>query len=281
MSKNFVLIGAAGYVAPKHMKAIRDIGGNLLACIDPHDSVGILDSYFPNCRYFKEWERFDRYCNYYPVDYVVVCSPNYLHEAHSRWGLKLGADVICEKPLALTTQNLTNLTAVETETGNKITVILQLRLMALFNELKNNINNNQKVILNYITPRGNWYYWSWKGDESKSGGLATNIGIHLFDIITWIYGACRDISINKKTADTVDGIIYLEKANVKFHLSIAGKKPQRTIAIDGREIDFSNGFTELHTESYREILAGRGFGIADALPSIAICEEIRRYAVVG
>lgn len=271
---NFALIGAAGYVAPKHMKAIKEVGGNLVACVDPHDSVGILDSYFPECFYFNSWERFDRFCSGDKIDYVSICSPNYLHETHARWAMKLGADVICEKPLALYKRNLDSLIVTEQETGKKVSVILQLRLMEQLKELKKSIPGGD-VLLRYTTPRGNWYNWSWKGDETKSGGLATNIGIHLFDVVTWLFGAVEDIHLTHKSTTTVAGELRLARANVDFILSINGSVPERTMRINGQLVDFNHNFTNLHTESYKQILAGNGFSIEDALPSIVICEKIR------
>lgn len=272
---NFVLIGAAGYVAPKHLKAIKEVGGNLIACTDPHDSVGILDSYFPECQYFNTWERFDRFCNQVSIDYIVVCSPNYLHETHIRWGLKLGADIICEKPLALTSHNLMVIEEAEFSSRGKVNVILQLRLVERLINLRKVILNNHIVSLRYITPRGKWYHYSWKGDESKSGGLATNIGIHLFDLLGWLFGKYQDVKISEKTKDTVVGMLVMEKAEVNFILSVQGKVPERLMVIDGELIDFNVGFTNLHTKSYEQILLGYGFGIEDARSSINICERIR------
>jgi len=272
---NFVLIGAAGYVAPKHLKAIKEVGGNLIACTDPHDSVGILDSYFPECQYFNTWERFDRFCNQVSIDYIVVCSPNYLHETHIRWGLKLGADIICEKPLALTSHNLMVIEEAEFSSRGKVNVILQLRLVERLINLRKVILNNHIVSLRYITPRGKWYHYSWKGDESKSGGLATNIGIHLFDLLGWLFGKYQDVKISEKTKDTVVGMLVMEKAEVNFILSVQGKVPERLMVIDGELIDFNVGFTNLHTKSYEQILLGHGFGVEDARSSINICERIR------
>ena len=281
---NFILLGCAGYVAPKHMKAIKDCGGELIAAVDPHDSVGILDSYFPRCSFFTEFERFDRHCDKLirsgtPIDYVSICSPNYLHDAHARFALRIGADAICEKPLALKERNLLGLRELEQESGRSINCILQLRLNEQLIQIKNDIRDSssrKRVNLIYVTPRGEWYLHSWKGNEEKSGGLATNIGIHLFDLIVWMFGELvAPITLSKKTKKTVSGIVSLQKADVCFTLSVEGASPCRKMEIDGEEIEFSKGFTDLHSESYRQILLGNGFGIDDALPSIRICEQIR------
>ena len=275
MSINYALIGAAGYVAPKHMKAIKETGGNLIACVDPHDSVGVLDSYFPECYYFNTWERFDRFCHNNEIDYIVICSPNYLHETQIRWALRMGFDVICEKPLALCEHNLQAIKRTELETGKKVNVILQLRLMEQLIKLKASVESKHKVSLIYITPRGNWYNWSWKGDESKSGGLATNIGVHLFDLLCWLFGSHYNIRLSCKDKNTVAGKLLLDKADVDFILSINGCSPERSMIMDGQEIDFNNNFTNLHTKSYKLILSGLGFGVDDTVPSISICERIR------
>lgn len=286
--KNFVLIGAAGYVAPKHMRAIKDVGGNLVAALDPHDSVGILDSYFPECRFFTEFERFDRFCaklidRGQRVDYVSICSPNYLHDAHCRFALRIGADAICEKPLVLTAKNLTALKKVEDQTGRKVYTILQLRLNPQLIELKTQLETvsaYDTIRLQYVTPRGCWYDYSWKGDVVKSGGIATNIGIHLFDMMCWFFGTYRKVTIVKREARTVSGIVFFENRSVHFHLSVDGRKACRTISSSALDlkIEFSNGFTDLHARSYENILAGDSFGIDDIMPATMICEQIRNGA---
>jgi UDP-N-acetyl-2-amino-2-deoxyglucuronate dehydrogenase len=275
--KTFVLTGAAGYVAPKHMRAIHSVDGRLVACLDPHDSIGVIDSYFPQAYYFSEFERFDRYCSKLGshIDYVSIASPNYLHDAHCRFGMRIGADVICEKPAVLSEKNLDELLNMEVITGQKVNTILQLRLSPILTELKQKIGTRHKVFLEYYTPRGNWYLHSWKGDVSKSGGLATNIGIHLFDLMVWLFGPEYDKpEITVKTPTTVSGFLNLTKASVSFDLSIE-KGPQRRLIIDNQEIEFSKGFTDLHNESYKRILNGEGFDLEMARPSIKICEQIR------
>ena len=294
--KNFVLIGAGGYIAPRHMKAIKDTGNNLIAALDKHDSVGILDSYFPNCEFFIEFERFDRHCeklkrNGTKIDYVVVCSPNYLHDSHIRFGLRIGADVICEKPIVLNPWNIKALQEIETETGKKVYSILQLRLHQAIIDLKNKIENSEpnkifNVNLNYITSRGNWYFTSWKGDENKSGGIATNIGVHFFDMLIWIFGSVENSVVNQNLKDTASGVLKLQKANVNWSLSIdannlpaevqeQGKRTFRTLTIDGEGFEFSEGFTELHTISYNEILKGNGFGLEETVAAIDLVKQIR------
>jgi len=275
---NYVLTGMAGFVAPRHVKAIKETGGVLLAGLDPHDSVGFIDSFFPDCRYFSEFERFDRYCSKleHEIDYVVVVSPNYLHDSHCRFGMRLGADVVCEKPVVLTQKNLYELQNMEEKTGCKVFTILQLRLSPALQELKNKIGNNHKVSLKYFTPRGIWYQYSWKFDEEKSGGIIFNIGIHMIDMLIWLFGGAfpKMPEITTKTAMGVSGFWELEKALVSFDLSIE-KGAKRELMIDGEMVDFSKGFSNLHTTSYQSIIAGKGFGLDVALPSIQICEAIR------
>jgi UDP-N-acetyl-2-amino-2-deoxyglucuronate dehydrogenase len=294
--KNFVIIGAGGYIAPRHMKAIKETGNNLLAALDKHDSVGVLDSYFPNCDFFTEFERLDRHCEKLKrhgtkIDYVVVCSPNYLHDAHIRFGLRIGADVICEKPIVLNPWNIEALQEIEKETGKKVYCILQLRLHEAIIQLKNKIAKEPKdkifnVDLNYITSRGNWYHNSWKGETNKSGGIATNIGVHFFDMLTWIFGEVIVNKVIQHTATIAQGELKLKQANVKWSLSIeennlpkeikaAGKRTYRTLTIDGDSFEFSEGFTELHTISYQEILKGNGFGLNETVKSIDIVYNIR------
>lgn len=294
--KNFALIGAGGYIAPRHMKAIKDTGNKLLAALDRHDSVGILDSYFPEADFFTEFERFDRHLEKKKrqgivTDFVSVCSPNYLHDAHIRFGLRMGASVICEKPVVLNPWNIEPLLELEKETGNHIYTILQLRLHPAIIALKEKIaaapaGKRYAITLKYITSRGHWYHTSWKGDLAKSGGIATNIGVHFFDMLIWIFGGVKENSVTSHTAETASGNLMLEKANINWMLSIdvntipaevraAGKRTYRTLSIDGEEFEFSEGFTELHTKSYEEILKGNGFSISETLPAIQLVHDIR------
>jgi UDP-N-acetyl-2-amino-2-deoxyglucuronate dehydrogenase len=295
---NFALIGASGYIAPRHMKAIKETGNRLVAALDPHDSIGIMDSFFPEANFFTEPERFDRHLDKLrrkkenKIDYVSICSPNYLHDAHIRMSLRNSCHAICEKPLVLNPWNLEALAEIEKETGKNIYTILQLRLHPAIKALKEKIENGPKdkvydVKLTYITSRGKWYHVSWKGDVHKSGGVATNIGIHFFDMLSWIFGEVEEVSIDDYANDFTNGKMRLKRANVNWNLSInadhipaaalaAGKRTFRSITIEGEELEFSEGFTDLHTESYREILAGRGFGITDTANSIRIAEQIRR-----
>ena len=292
--KKFALIGGAGFVAPRHMKAIKDTGNELIAVLDPHDSVGIIDSYFPEASFFTEFERFDRHLEKLKrtgngVDYISVCSPNYLHDAHCRLALRLGADAICEKPLVLNPWNLDQLQEIENETKKKIYSILQLRLHPEIKELKEKMNHEKHLVnLTYITPRGKWYGRSWKGDETKSGGLATNIGIHLFDVLLWLFGKVQKIEVNVKTNEMVCGIMELERANVVWFLSLnrrdipSGEKNRnfyRQMIVDGKEVRFDNVFNELHTEAYKQILDGNGFGIKDVRPSIELTFKIREEKI--
>lgn len=280
---NFALIGAAGFVAPRHMKAIHETGGRLVAALDPHDSVGVLDQYFPDCRYFTEFERFDRFLsravqNGDQIDYVVVASPNYLHDAHCRFGLRVGADVICEKPLVLYERNIDELLRLEEETGKRIWNILQLRLSLAAQVIKRGLTNGfHTAAIQYNTPRGKWYDYSWKGDVQKSGGLCTNIGIHLFDLLQWFFGPVAEIGECLKNGRSVSGFLYFKNAQASFALSIAQENtPQRVFTVDGESIDMTPGFTDLHTESYRKILDGRGFGIEHARPAVRLCEMLRK-----
>lgn len=294
--KNFALIGAGGYIAPRHMKAVKDTGNNLIAALDKHDSVGILDSYFPEAEFFVEFERFDRHLEKLKrsgtqTDYVTVCSPNYLHDAHIRFGLRIGADVICEKPLVLNPWNIDGLMEIEKETGRKISTILQLRLHPAIIALREKIQKNSSgkkydVDLRYITSRGHWYHISWKGDLQKSGGIATNIGIHFFDMLLWIFGDVKINEVHQHTPETASGKLELERANVNWFLSIdantlpdkvkqAGKRTFRSLTIDNEAFEFSEGFTELHTRSYEEILKGNGFPVEEARKSIGLAHAIR------
>lgn len=301
--KNFALIGTAGYIAPRHLRAIRDTGNRLVAAVDPHDSVGLLDQFSFDTRFFTEIERFDRHLEKLRrgpeenrVDYVSVCSPNYLHDAHCRLALRVGADVICEKPLVINPWNLELLQELEAETGRKINTVLQLRLLpslvALRNELRTHGSKQRDVILTYITSRGAWYHTSWKGVEEKSGGVATNIGVHLFDLMQWLFGEVGVVKVFLNDPRKMSGFIELENARVKWFLSLdpadlpfvmePGKKTTfRSITVDGSEIEFSEGFTDLHTEVYRQILAGNGFGIEDARPSIQLTYNIRTAEVTA
>ena len=294
--KNFILIGAAGYIAPRHMKAIKETGNNLVAAYDPYDGIGIIDSYFSEASFFTEFERFDRHIEKLKrsginIDYVTICSPNYLHDSHIRYGLRIGADVVCEKPLVINPWNVDALIELENEYENKVYTILQLRHHEAILSLKNRIDKNNKdkiyqIKLNYITSRGKWYNTSWKGDESKSGGIATNIGVHFFDMLQWIFGPLYDLSVSVKNKDTNAGKLIFKKAEVDWYLSInAHNLPQsaidqghstfRSLNIEGEEIEFSKGFTDLHTVSYEKILDGQGYGLSDAKSSIEIVSQIR------
>ena len=299
--KDFALIGVGGYIAPRHLMAIKETGNNLVAATDKSDSVGILDSYFPDACFFTEFERFDRHLEKlrmehgHKLDYVSICSPNYLHDAHVRFGLRLGADIICEKPLVLNPWNIKMLGTLEQETGGKINCILQLRLHPSLIELKKYVDScpADKIFdidLTYITSRGNWYMFSWKGDEKKSGGIATNIGVHFFDMLTWIFGPVRTNTVHCYQEKRAAGALNLERARVKWYLSLnrsdlpteplPGKPATyRSIKIDGKEIEFSGGFTDLHTESYKRVLAGNGFGLDDVKASIEIVSDIRNAKI--
>ncbi len=300
--KRFVLIGAGGYIAPRHMKAIKETGNTLVAALDPNDSVGMIDSYFPDSAFFTEFERFDRYVSKLkregiPTDYVSVCSPNYLHDAHIRFGLRNGADVICEKPLVLNPWNVDGLLDIEKETGRKVYTILQLRLHPALLELKRQVQAAGPgkifdVNLTYITSRGKWYFASWKGDKEKSGGIATNIGIHFFDMLHWIFGEVQENLVYIQNHDRAAGYLRLERARVKWFLSINydnipeqvkhnGTRTYRSITVDGEEIEFSNGFTDLHTLSYQAILEGKGFELCTASHAVEIAHTIRNAEPLG
>lgn len=300
--KNFALIGAGGYIAPRHLKAIKDTRNTLLAAFDPNDSVGIMDSYFPEASFYTEFERFDRSIdklrrNGKAIDYVSICSPNYLHDAHIRFGLRNNANVICEKPLVLNYWNVDSLIENEKESEGNVYTILQLRLHPTIIELRNKIMNAPKdkvfdVELTYITSRGNWYYTSWKGDVNKSGGIATNIGIHFFDMLIWIFGDVKKNIVHISSHDRAAGYIEFERARVKWFLSInantlpinireAGKTTYRTFTLDGEPVEFSDGFTDLHTISYSNILSGNGFRLFEARPAIALAHEIRDIIPIG
>lgn len=286
----FALIGAAGFVAPRHIEAIHDTGNELVVALDPHDSVGHLDKYFPDCFFFTEVERFDRYLEKLRrkgqgVDYVSVCSPNYLHDAHCRLAMRVGADVICEKPVVLSPWNIDQLVEIEKETGRKVNVVLQLRLYPELIALKEKFKTTNKihnVNINYVTPRGRWYHESWKGSEGKSGGLVTNIGIHLFDLVIWLFGKVKDVDLFYYKYNKVAGSLVLDNALVEWSLSIdredlprGSNISHRSITIDDELLRFDNVFTSLHTEVYKNVLSGEGFGLEDALPSIECVNKIR------
>jgi UDP-N-acetyl-2-amino-2-deoxyglucuronate dehydrogenase len=300
--KHFGLIGVAGYIAPRHLKAIKETGNQLVSAYDKFDSVGIMDSYFPEAAFFTEMELFDRHNSKLKgspnqLDFISVCTPNYLHDAHIRYGLRLGANVICEKPVVLNPWNIEALEKIERETGHNIYTILQLRLHDSIVALKKRIAEGPKdkiydVDLTYITSRGNWYYTSWKGDVHKSGGVATNIGVHFYDMLQWIFGPVKENIVHVMSHDRVAGYLGLERARVRYFLSINAdnlpanavqgeKRTYRTIMIDGEEFEFSEGFTELHTKSYEKILAGSGFRISEARNCIQIVHDIRNSTPIG
>ena len=300
--KNFALIGAAGYIAPRHMKAIKETGNNLIAAYDPFDSVGTIDSYFPNSDFFVEFERFDRHIDKIQrqgqkLDYVSICSPNYLHDSHIRFGLRQGADVICEKPLVLNPWNIDAIDAIQKETGKKVYNILQLRLHPSIIALKKQIEEGPKdkiydLDLCYLTSRGNWYYTSWKGDVTKSGGIATNIGVHFYDMLNWVFGPIKKNIVHVHTHDRAAGYFEFEKARVRWFLSInadtlpdevkaKGVTTYRSITLEGKEIEFSGGFTDLHTLSYQDVLSGGGFELNEAKTAIQIVHDIRHAEPIG
>lgn len=298
---NFALTGVAGYIAPRHLKAIKDTGNRLVAAVDPHDSVGVLDSYFPDASFFTEFERFDRHLEKLSrgnmpekIDYLTICAPNNLHDAHMRLALRLDASAICEKPLVLNPWNLDLLQELETESEGRIYTVLQLRLHPSLIALRERIRAERKqkrysVRLTYVTGRGKWYHYSWKGNEERSGGIVTNIGIHFFDLLMWLFGSVRNQEVYVNTNERAGGFIELEHADVEWFLSInlndvpenGGQKPRtfRSILIDGIETEFSSGFTDLHTRVYEDILAGGGFGIEDSRPSIELVHAIRNGKV--
>jgi UDP-N-acetyl-2-amino-2-deoxyglucuronate dehydrogenase len=300
--KNFGIIGVAGYIAVRHLHAIKETGNNLLASLDKFDSVGRIDSYFPESDFFVEFERFDRHFdklkrNGTKIDYVSICSPNYLHDSHIRFALRHHADAICEKPIVLNPWNIDALQEIEKETGNKIYTVLQLRLHPKIIELRKRIKNGPldkvyDIEMSYITSRGNWYNISWKGDLQKSGGVATNIGIHFFDMLSWIFGNTKHNTVHLSEPNKASGFLELENARVRWFLSLdyddipsdikkTGKRTYRSITVDGEEIEFSEGFTDLHTQTYREILEGNGFGINEARQSVDTVYTIRNSKPVG
>lgn len=302
IQKKFAIIGVGGYIAVRHLKAIKDTGNVLLASLDPNDSVGIIDSYFPESHFFVEFERFDRHVDKLRrtgvhLDYVSICSPNYLHDSHIRFALRSGASAICEKPLVLNPWNIDALSEIEQEYDRKINTILQLRLHPVLIDLKKRIENGPSGVvhdldLTYITSRGNWYHTSWKGDIHKSGGIATNIGVHFFDMLSWIFGKIKKTTVHLLTPDKASGFLELEQARVRWFLSLdskdlpdqvkqKGQRTYRSIVMDNTEIEFSEGFTDLHTKSYEMILAGNGFGLTEAKQSIEIVYQIRNATPIG
>ena len=302
MAKNFAITGVAGFVAPRHLNAICATGNRIVAATDPHDAVGVLDRYAFDVRFFTEFERFDRHLEKLRrgpeadrVHYVSICSPNYLHDAHVRLALRVGADAICEKPLVINPWNLDAMQELERETGRRVTTILQLRvhpaLQALRERLLADPGKRHKVTLKYVTSRGLWYYTSWKGSEERSGGLVTNIGIHFFDLVLWLFGSVQHSDVTMREERRASGHLTLERADVEWFLSadpadlpfspVAGQKSTvRSITVDGEEIEFTDGFTDLHTRVYEEIIAGRGFGIDEARPSVELAYRIRTGTVV-
>ena len=300
--KNFALIGAAGYIADRHMRAIKDTGNNLLTALDKSDSVGKIDNYFPNADFFTEFERFDRHIDKLKrqgnaVDYMSICTPNYLHDSHIRFAFRHGADAICEKPLVLNPWNIDGLQEIEQETGKKVYNILQLRLHPSIVALKEKIKNGPSdkiydIDLTYITARGHWYFASWKAINEKSGGIPTNIGVHFFDMLIWIFGEVTDCIVNVLEPQRAAGILHLKNARVRWFLSVdynvipdavkaTGKRTYRTLKIDDEEFEFSDGFTDLHTQSYKNILDNKGFGLSEARPSIELVYKIRNAQTVG
>lgn len=301
--KNFGLIGAAGYIAPRHIQAIKETGNKLVAALDPHDSVGVLDRYFPEVQFFTEIERFDRHLEKLRrqgtaerVHFMSICSPNYLHDAHARFALRLRANAICEKPLVMNPWNADALREIEHETGCRVYTVLQLRLLPALIALKQRLEaqphrRRVDVELTYIAPRGPWYHRSWKGQEQKSGGIAVNIGIHLFDLLTWLFGPSHEERVHLATTSRMAGTLQLEWASVKWFLSVdgadlslsdvgSGKVACRALILDGEEIDFSDGFADLHTRVYRDILDGGGYGLDDAKPAIELVHRIRQCPAI-
>ena len=299
------MIGAAGYIAPRHMKAIKDTGNKLVAALDKNDSVGVIDSYFPDADFFVEYERFDRHIDLLKrrgiqIDYISIASPNYLHDSHIRFALRQGAHAICEKPLVLNPHNIDALKVVQEETGKQVFNILQLRLHPSIIALKEfvavevakNPNKVFDVDLTYLTSRGYWYFTSWKGDDHKSGGIATNIGVHFYDMLGWVFGDIKKNEAHLKQSDASAGFLEFKHAKVRWFLSVnydyipdnikeSGQRTYRSITVDGNEIEFSEGFTDLHTESYKQILSGNGFGLEEARKSIKIVSDIRNQDVVN
>lgn len=304
--KNFALIGASGYIAPRHMKAIKETGNTLVAALDPYDGIGVMDSYFPQASFFTEFERFDRFVDKWrrdsgnKIDYVSICSPNYLHDSHIRFALRSGADAISEKPLVLNPWNVDQLKVIEKETGKRINNILQLRLHPTLIALKERITRELQetpdkiydIDLTYLTSRGRWYFVSWKGDQAKSGGIASNIGVHFFDMLCWIFGDVEENVVHLKSPDANAGFLKLKHANVRWFLSVnynyipeavksSGLTTFRSITINGEEMEFSGGFADLHTKSYEQILKGKGFGLDESYASIKTISAIRNLEAIG
>ncbi len=300
--KNFALIGAAGYIAVRHMRAIQETKNNLICALDNFDSVGIIDSYFPDADFFTEYERFDRHFDKMKrkgtrIDYVSICTPNYLHDSHIRFALRQQSDAICEKPLVLNPWNIDALSEIEAETGKKINNILQLRLHPSIVKLKQEIEKGPKdkiydIDLSYMTSRGSWYFQSWKAILEKSGGIATNIGVHFFDMLTWIFGDVKLNVVHLNEEKKAAGFLQLERARVRWFMSLdynvipeeqkkKGLRTFRSITVDGKEIEFSGGFTDLHTLSYKEIIKGNGFGLEEARKSIQTVYTIRNSKPIG
>lgn len=293
--KNFAIIGVGGYIAPRHLEAIKATGNNLVAAFDVKDSVGILDRYFPDCQFFTDFERFESFVesrkgSSQAIDFVAICSPNYLHAAHIKFALRNGANAICEKPLVLNEKDIDDLAGYENKFGKKVYTVLQLRVHDAIIALKNKVEAEKKlnhdIELTYYTSRGNWYFESWKGEEKKSGGLSTNIGVHFFDMLTWIFGELKETKILEKEPHLERGTLKLAKANVNWVLSVdrnllpevavkSGKTTFRSIKIDGSEFEFSEGFTELHNRVYNDILSGKGYGLEAARTAIRIVESLR------
>ena len=301
--KNFAVTGVAGFVAPRHLKAIHDTGNRVVAAVDPHDAVGLLDRFGFDVRFFTEFERFDRHLDKLRrgpeadrVHYMSVCSPNYLHDAHIRTALRVGADVICEKPLVINPWNLEGLQELEHETGRRVYTVLQLRLhpalVAFRGRLKASPSKRHTVQLSYLTARGPWYNVSWKGVDERSGGIVINIGIHFFDLLVWLFGPAERAEVHLREGKRAAGTLALANADVQWYLSAevadlpftpepGGKTTFRSIVVDGEQLEFSEGFTDLHTRVYQEVLDGRGFGIEDARPSIELSHRIRHAPVTN
>lgn len=296
--KNFAIIGVGGYIAPRHLEAIKELGGNLVAAYDKNDSVGIMDRFFPDCQFFTDFERFESFLAGQKLDFVSICTPNHMHLPHIQFALRMGAHAICEKPLVLYAKDIDQLMALEKQTGKLVFTVLQLRVHDAILALKQKISGAQsarkgqkyKIDLEYMTSRGQWYHESWKGDLRKSGGLSTNIGVHFFDMLTWIFGPATEIKMSEKNATIEKGFVELENAQVNWMLTIdksklpiealsAGKTTFRSIKIDGAEFEFSEGFTELHKRVYTDVLEGRGYGLEHAKAAIQIVEKIREMHI--
>lgn len=298
MGKKFAIIGVAGYIAPRHLEAIKELGGQLVAAYDKNDSVGIMDRFFPDCQFFTDFERFENFLSFEKIDFVSICTPNHMHLSHIQFALRMGADAICEKPLVLYSKDIDDLMALEKKTGRRVFTVLQLRVHDAILALKKKISAEQvvrkgqkyKIDLEYMTSRGQWYHESWKGDVRKAGGLSTNIGVHFFDMLTWIFGPAKVIRMTQKSTTVEKGFVELENAEVNWMLTIdrsklpvdavkAGKTTFRSIKIDGIEFEFSEGFTELHKRVYTDVLEGRGYGLEHAKAAIQIVEKIREMPV--